>query len=121
VDALAGAEKKVKASWSDDLKKAYREAEALAALNGNMKGKRRYEKAKEEAKDIDLEIKRAAERVKEADDAAERARLDAEDTFDEAERRLSSEMAREGARKAIGSWELREKAIRKAEAAGRGG
>jgi hypothetical protein len=58
-------------------------------------------------------------RVKEADDEAEAARLDAEDTFDEAERRLSSSMACEGAIKAIASWELREKSIRKAEAAGR--
>ncbi|MBZ5592876.1 MAG: hypothetical protein LAP39_11615 [Acidobacteriia bacterium] len=119
VDALADAEKKVKASWSDDLKKAYRELEAQASLNGNLKGKRRYEKAKEEAKDVDLEIKSVVQRVKEADDEAERARLDAEDTFDEAERRLSTDMAREGAQKAMDSWDLREKAIRKAEAAGR--
>ena len=32
VDALSEAEKKVKASWSDDLKKAYRELEAQQAL-----------------------------------------------------------------------------------------
>lgn len=119
VDALAAEEKRVKSSWSDDMKKAYRELEALASLNGNAKGKRQYEKAKEEAKNIDQEIKRAVQRVKEADDEAERARLDAEDTFDEAERRLSSDMAREGAQKAMDSWDLREKAIRKAEAAGR--
>jgi len=119
VDALAEAERKVKASWSDDLQKAYREVEALASLNGNLKSKRRYEKAQQEAKDIDPEIKRAVERVKEADDTAERARLDAEATFDEAERRLDTDMAREGAQKAIDSWELREKAIRRAEAAGR--
>lgn len=120
VDALAAAEKNVKTSWSEDLKKAYREVEALASLNGNAKGKRRYEKAREEARDVDADVKRAAERVKEADDAAEQARLDAEAAFDEAERRMSADMAREGAQKAIDSWELREKAIRKAEAAGRG-
>ena len=119
VDALAAAEKKVKASWSDDLKKAYRELEALASLNGNAKGRRQYEKAKEEAKDVDPEIKRLVQRVKEADDVAYDARMDAEDTFDEAERQLSTSMAQEGARKAIDSWDLREKAIRKAEAAGR--
>ena len=119
VDALAEAERKVKASWSDDLQKAYREVEALASLNGNLKSKRRYEKAQQEAKDIDPEIKRAVERVKEADDTAERARLDAEVTFDEAERRLDTGMAREGAQKAIDSWELKERAIRRAEAAGR--
>jgi hypothetical protein len=90
------------------------------SLNGTAKGKRRYEKAKEEAMDIDPEVKTEAGRVKEADDAAESARLNAEAKFDEAERRLSSDIAREGAQKAIDSWELLEKAIRKAEAVGRG-
>ena len=118
-DALAELEDKVKASWSDDLKKAYRELEALASLNGHAKGKRLYEKAKEEAKDVDPEIKSAMARVKEADDAAEKAHLDAEETFDEAERRLDTGMAQNGAEKAIDSWVLREKAIRRAEAAGR--
>jgi hypothetical protein len=118
VDALEALEQKVKASWTEDQRKAYRELEALA-MNGNAKGKRLYEKAKDEAKDIDPEIKHAVERVKEADDAAYDARMDAEDTFDEAERRLNTDMAREGAQKAIDSWELREKAIRRAEAARR--
>jgi len=56
-----------------------------------------------------------AKKVKEADDAAYRARMDAEATFDEAERQLSTRLAREGCRKAIESWDLHEKAIRKAE------
>jgi len=116
VDALAEAEKKVKATWTDDQKKAYRELEALASLNGNAKGRRQYEKAREEAKNVEPEIKHAVERVKEADDVAYDARMDAEDTFDEAERRLDTDMARTGAQKAIDSWDLREKAIRKAEA-----
>jgi len=119
VDTLAEAEKKVKASWNDDLKKAYRELEALASLDSNPRAKRQYEKAKEEAKDVDPQIKLAVQRVKEADDEAENARLEAEDTFDEAERLLSASMAREGAQKAIDSWGLREKAIRKAEALAR--
>ena len=116
-DALAQLEDKVKASWSDDLKKAYRELEAQASFNGHAKGKRVYEKTKEEAKHVDPEIKSAAARVREADDAAYKAHLDAEETFDEAERRLDTGMARDGAEKAIESWALREKAIRKAEAA----
>lgn len=119
VAAFDGLEKKVKASWSEDQKKAYKELEALAALNGDTKGKRQYQKAKEEAKSVDSEIKRAVERVKEADDAAYDARMDAEDTFDLAERQLNTDMAREGAQKAIDSWDLREKAIRKAEALAR--
>jgi hypothetical protein len=51
---------------------------------------------------------------------AERAHLDAENTFDEAERQLSTRLAREGCAKAIASWELHEAAIRKAEAASTG-
>jgi hypothetical protein len=42
--------------------------------------------------------------------------MDAEQTFDTAEKQLSTALAREGCRKAIRSWELRERAIRKAEA-----
>jgi hypothetical protein len=104
VDALGVLEKKVKASWSDDLKKAYRELEAQASLERNPRVKAQYQKAKEEAKNVDPQIKLAVRRVKEADDEAETARLDAEATFDQ---------------KAVASWELREKAIRKAEALAR--
>jgi len=116
VAALDAAEKKVKASWSEDQKTAYRELEALAAVNGDARGRRRYEKVKQEAKGIDVAVKRAVEHVKEADDLAYQARIDAEDTFDEAERRSDTGLARQGAQKAIESWDLREKAIRKAEA-----
>jgi len=119
VEALSDLEKKVKASWSDDLKKAYDELDAQAALERNPRAKQRYAKTKEEAENVDPQIKLAVRRVKEADDEAENARIDAEEAFDEAERRLSASMAREGAQKAIASWELREKAIRKAEALAR--
>ena len=116
VDALSDAEKKVKASWSDDLKKAYRGLEAQQAHEDHRKANRRSEKPKEEAKSLDPQIKQALLKVMEADDVAENARLDAEETFAQAERHLSASMAREGAAKAIHSWELRMKAIRKAEA-----
>jgi hypothetical protein len=119
VDALSEAEKKVKTSWSDDLKKAYRELEAKATFENNARAKRQYEKARDEAKDIGHDIKIAVAKVKDADDEAEAARLDAEDTFAEAERRMSSSLAREGAEKAIDSWDRREKAIRRAEALAR--
>jgi hypothetical protein len=56
-----------------------------------------------------------AKKVKEADDEAYRARMDAEEAFDQAEKQLSTSLARDGCRKAIHSWELHEKAIRKAE------
>lgn len=55
-------------------------------------------------------------KVKAADQEAWRARMDAEETFDTAERQLSTALAREGCRKAIQSWELHEKAIQTAEA-----
>lgn len=55
-------------------------------------------------------------KTKEADDEAARARADAEGTFDEAERHLSTRLAREGCRKAILSWELHQKANAAAEA-----
>jgi hypothetical protein len=118
-DQAVDLEKKVKAHWGDGLKKAYRELEAQASLERNPRAKPQYQKANEEAKNVDPQIRLAVRRVKEADDEAENTRLDAEATFDEAERRMSASMAREGAQKAIDSWELREKTIRKAEALAR--
>lgn len=117
--ALDEAEKKVKAGWGDDLRKAYREVDAQAAADGNSRARHQFEKAKEDARLVDAAIKAAAKRVKEADVIAYDARMDAEATFDEAEKRLSASMAREGAGKAILAYDLREKAIRRAEAANR--
>jgi hypothetical protein len=59
--------------------------------------------------------KAAVEELKPADRAARKARMDAEAQFDEADRRMSTEMAREGAQMAIDAWTLREKFIRKLE------
>lgn len=103
--ALSALEKKVKAAWGDELKQAYRTLPAKPEAN--------------HSETPDAAIRQAVQRVKRADDAAEDARLDAEATFDEAERRLSASLAREGTGKAIASWELREKAIRQAEALAR--
>jgi hypothetical protein len=119
-EALAEANDKVKSSWSDDLKKAYAELLAEAAVEGNARAARKYEKAKQEAQNVDGKVKLAAKRVKEADDEAHRATMDAEEMFAEAEKRMSASMAREAARKALDSYDLRERAIRKAEAARRG-
>jgi hypothetical protein len=115
--ALNEAEKKVKAGWNDELRKAYREVEAEMAASANPRLKHQLEKAREAAKDIDPKIKAAAQRVKEADDLTYESRMEAERTFDEAERRLSASMAREGASKAIEAYDVHEKAIRRAEAA----
>jgi hypothetical protein len=54
--------------------------------------------------------------VKEADDNADNAHEDAEDAFAEAEKRMSTSMAREAAGKALDAYDLHEAAIRKAEA-----
>jgi hypothetical protein len=104
-DALAEFENKVKTGWPEAMRRAYRALEHPSSQNGALR-------------QLSLEIKAALEKVRKADQAAEAARLDAEATFDEAERYLSANLAREGTQKAIAAWELREKAIRKAEALG---
>ncbi len=116
-EALEEVEKGVKASWSDDLRKAYRELQAAAALDGKASSKQLYEKAKQEAKDLDPELKTFAERLWKADDEAFQLRMKAEETFDDAERRLSIPTAKRGCDEAIEAYELREKFIRRAEAA----
>ena len=108
-DALDRLERTVKARWSDELKAALHEL--------SVKGGRRHQKSQEAPTTTDLEMRILVEKIKAADDAARRARMDAEETFDEAERQLSTSLAREGCKKAIHCWELHEKAIRKAEAA----
>jgi hypothetical protein len=97
-DALDRLERAVRARWSDQLKAAYKELSSRAPQTA------------------DPQIRLLVEKVKEAHDAAHRARMDAEETFDEAERQLSTSLAREGCKKAIHSWALYEKAIRRAEA-----
>ncbi len=111
----------MKESWSEDLKKAYRELEAQAGSESeeDPKAKREYAKAREEAKGVDPEIKLKAQKLKESDDDAYEMRMAAEDTFAEAERRMSISMAREGSRQAIEAWGMRERVIRKFEAAAR--
>ena len=102
--ALWAMQKALKESWSAELRAAY---EGLAAAGD---GGRVRQPA------IDRETMLFVKSVKEADDAAYQAHLDAEETFDRAEKRLSTSQAREGARKANLSWVLYEEAIVKAEA-----
>jgi hypothetical protein len=96
----------VKSRWSSEMKAAYRE---LTAKGGS------HQLNEPGPETIDHEIRLFVKKVKEADDAARRARTDAEDTFDEAERQLNTDLAREGCKKAIHQWKLDEKAIRRAE------
>jgi hypothetical protein len=111
-DALDRLERTIKSRWNDQLKVAYSEL-SKAPLGRNRRGQKDHQPLQL----TDPHIKLLVEKIKEADDAARRARMDAEKTFDEAERQLSTSLAREGCQKAIHSWELHEKAIRKAEAA----
>jgi hypothetical protein len=102
--ALDKLNRATKARWPEEIKAACK------GLPG--KGRRPSESA---PSPIGPEIQAFVTKVKEADDAARRARTDAEDTFDEAERTLNTDLARDGCRKAIHQWELDEKAIRRAE------
>ncbi len=101
-DALSRAEKRIIESWPDDMRAAYDELSD---------GK------KKRGKKIDAEVMETVRKIKESLDEAERVRLDAEDIFDRADRALSTSKAKQGTFRAIEAWEMREKAIRKAETA----
>ena len=107
LDRLAEA---TQCSWPDELKAAYL---ALGSEDDAPKSARSIPK-KTSARPSTAALL-AAKRIKESDAEAYRARMDAEATFDEAEKKLSTSLAREGCRKAILSWDLKEKAIRIAE------
>lgn len=106
--ALDQSNQNVKDRWPDKVRHAY---DSLAAQRGDQAAGNQHEATVL----IDQQALLIAKKVKEADEEAYRARMDAEETFDEAEKKLSTALAREGCRKAIQSWELHEKAIRKAE------
>lgn len=110
-EALDRTNAQIKSTWPESLKAAYRE------LNSGTDNGAGGQPAKGATAKIDGQTRAIAKRVKEADDEAYRARMDAEDTFDLAEKRLSASLAREGCHKAINSWDLHEKALRKAEEA----
>ena len=113
--ALDEFEMGVKAAWSDDRKIAYNQ---LVSQHGNAKRVRKNSKSgnEVETRKIDPRVVAVVKRVKEADDEAYNAHEDAEDAFAEAEKRMSTSMAREGARMALVAYDLHEAAIRKAEA-----
>jgi hypothetical protein len=63
----------------------------------------------------------AAKELKDLDAECNQAREDAEAQFDEADRRLSTDMACQGAQMAIDAWKMREKLLRKLEGYGKQG
>lgn len=99
---LDKANRRVKSHWSAELKAAYQKLSGKGKSDGVLGA-------------IDPETRELLEQVKHADEAARRARTDAQDTFDEAESQSSTALAREGCRKAIRQWQLDEKAIQVAE------
>jgi hypothetical protein len=113
--ALDDLERQVKSGWSEELKSAYA---TLIPPDGSDDpyAAAEYEFAMQQAQSIPESIKTAVKRVKEADDIATHARLTAEQTFDDAERRLSASMARRGAEQAVEAYDLRYRAIAEAEA-----
>lgn len=116
--ALDELEKKVKATWSDDLKQAYNQ---LLSEDGAGKRSRKNGTAGKKAKSPDMDDQRmdAVKRAMQADDEAYDAHETAEEVFAEAERKMSTNLAREGARKALVAYDLHEAAIRQAEALSR--
>lgn len=113
-EALDEADAAAKAGWTDELKRAY---DHLVIKEGKVT---RHKPARHHtAGKVDPQVAAVARRVAEADDEAERTRLLAEDIFAEGERRMSVSLAREGARTALKTYDLRESAIRKSEAAAR--
>lgn len=114
-EALNEAERAVKAEWSEDLLNAY--AELVPPEEGDPFAESEYEYIKQLAAGVPDEIKAIARQVKEADDAATAAREAAEQTFADAESRMSTSLARQGAEKALEAYELRYRAIAAAAAA----
>jgi len=116
--ALDDLEMKVKLTWSDDLKIAYNQ---VVSEGGDAKRARRKTKDRKPAgaSGADAKALAAVKRIAEADDEAYDAHEDAEDTFAEAESKMSTSMARDAARKALAAYDLHEAAIRKAEALAR--
>jgi hypothetical protein len=96
----------LKQGWPESLKAAY------AALGQN--GTARARLARSPFPSFDPATVHLATKLKQADEQACHARMDAEKTFDEADRKLSTALAREGCRKAILAWELHQKAIEQA-------
>jgi len=105
--ALDRAERNIKAKWSDETKAAYKKLSSR---------KSQGEDPADEQKVLDVATSQLVKKVVDTDHAAKHARADAENTFEEAEEKMSTDLAREGCKKAIRSWELKEKAIRNAEA-----
>ena len=116
--ALDELEMKVKAGWESEYKVAYNLF--VGQEDAPKPGRRQANsKNKVDPSNADAKILAAVKRVMEADDEAYNAHEDAEEAFAEAERRMSTSMARDAARMALVAYDRHEEAIRKAEALAR--
>jgi hypothetical protein len=101
-------------TWLAEKRRARRTAdaawEALAACEDKVKAKWSAETRA---------VAEADKTLHAADRKADQAHHDAEAQFDEADRRMSTQMACEGAQMAIDAWEMREAYIRRLEGYGK--
>lgn len=113
--ALDEQEMHVKSSWPDEYKLAYNEL--VSESNGSKRPRDAAKNSKSEAAvKADAKIVAAVKAVADADDEAYNAHEDAEEVFAEAERKMSTSGAREGAKMALVAYDKHETAIKKAEA-----
>jgi len=113
--ALDDLEMKVKLTWPEEYKLAYNH---LVEEDDGSKRPRKNAKGAKAAVAVKIEPKllAAVQKIKEADDDAYNAHEDAEEVFADAERKMSTSGAREGARMALIAYDTHEAAIKKAEA-----
>lgn len=106
--ALDHLHRSVKSRWSDNAKASYKELAAMTAIA-------RQQELTAACSQPNSDLVVLVDKVVEADHAAHKARMHAEETFDQAEKQMNTSLAKEGCKKAIHSWELHETAIRLAE------
>jgi hypothetical protein len=96
--------------WLAEKRRARAAADAAwdALEEHEKKVRARWSDAMQRAYDEDRELHSAVRK-------AHKARMDAEYQFEEADRLMSSELARQGAHMAIDAWEMRETLIRRLE------
>jgi hypothetical protein len=110
-------EEQIRTSWPENLQKAYADLAAQEEPEpASAPAKRKPAKAKKNSPDVPPKVKAQAAQLKEAEEQAYSVRMEAEDMFVQAEKRMSIPMAREGAQKAIEAFAAREKLLRKFEA-----
>ena len=107
--ALDRLSEELRRRWPDNIRAAYHALDANQATSSPQGHTGQKTSAKNSREFV------IARQLKDADDKAYRARMAAEKTFDDAEKRLSTSLAREGCQKAILSWELHERAIAETE------